>query len=264
MKIDKITITGADNNTDINKLVELQNRFPIVEWAILFTKDLICKPRFPNQSWMDELCKHDVNLSAHFCGWYSKEVLEHDNFKLITDLPKQFKRVQLNYNFKRNKFWDITHLIRFLKTNKDRSIILQYNNSNAEAIAGYLEAVNDFSQDIPDNLHFLYDASGGAGKVIELIDNPFETYTGYAGGISDLNVLSICEKIENFNNPSTVFIDMESGIRTNNEFDLDKVTSVLTQFENKINKGKFVSNTNKSVTPLPVFTIPKITTRFDD
>jgi len=39
MKINKITITGADDRTKISDLVQLQKDYPFVEWGILFSKE---------------------------------------------------------------------------------------------------------------------------------------------------------------------------------------------------------------------------------
>jgi len=40
MKINKLTITGADNNNSYNKLFELQQKYPFVEWGILYSKTI--------------------------------------------------------------------------------------------------------------------------------------------------------------------------------------------------------------------------------
>jgi len=35
MQIDKVTITGADDSTDVQWMLSMQERFPFVEWGSL-------------------------------------------------------------------------------------------------------------------------------------------------------------------------------------------------------------------------------------
>ena len=222
MKINKVTITGADNKTIYSDLLKLQEQFPFVEWGILFSKSKEGQQRYPTQEHIKKQFTGALELSAHFCGWWSKEVLENKNFSLITGLSEQFKRVQLNYNFKNSKGWNLIDLIRFAEKNSNRDIILQYNNSNSKSL-------DDFKKEkLPNNINFLYDGSGGRGTQIQKIDEPIgKYYTGYSGGLDIDNIDSICETIIKANNDLSIWIDMESGIRTNNDFDSLKVKSIL-------------------------------------
>lgn len=223
MKINRVTITGADDNTKIKELVKTTKDYPFVEWGILFSGKNLEKgtkgQRYPSNMWVDKLLENDLPLSAHFCGWWSKEILVNKNYSLISELPKQFKRVQLNYNFKRSNGWDLGSLFEFAEKT-DMEIILQYNKSNADTLDPLI--------DVPKNVHFLYDASGGRGTVISSIEEPIhDSYTGYAGGLTPSNTGSICEMIVKDEDESTVWIDLESGARTDNEFDIQKVKWIL-------------------------------------
>ena len=78
------------------------------------------------------------------------------------------------------------------------------------------------------NTHVLYDSSGGRGTEIKSIQAPYmDIYTGYSGGLNPDNVEEICKQIQGHSNPSKVWIDMESGVRTEDVFDLEKVIKVL-------------------------------------
>lgn len=222
MKINKVTLTGADSKTNYVDLLNLQEQYPFVEWGILFSKNKEGQQRYPTQEHIKKQFIGDLELSAHFCGWWSKEVLENQNFSLITGLAEQFKRVQLNYNFKKSKRWNLVSLLRYAERYNERNIVLQYNQSNSEAIDKF--QVNG----LPDNIHFLYDGSGGRGTQIQSIEEPIGThYTGYSGGLCSENIDSICATIIRTKNESKVWIDMESGVRKNNEFDLTKVKTIL-------------------------------------
>lgn len=216
MKINKITFTGADEKTNYNDLLNIQIEYPNVEWGILFSKNR--GKRYPNY----EKFVGDLNLSAHFCGWYSREVLENQNFDLIRNLPKQFKRVQLNYNFKNSNSWNLFELLSFVNEYKEKDIILQYNKSNKEILDRFLMV------EPPSNIHFLYDNSGGRGLKIEKIENPItDYYTGYSGGLNPDNIDEVCLMIKSQRSDQNVWIDMETGVRTDDDFDILKVKTVL-------------------------------------
>jgi hypothetical protein len=269
MKIDKVTITGADDKTNQIDLINLSIKYPFVEWAILFSNSRQGQERYPSENWktkFDTLVRlipgsdrHDRQVAAHFCGWYSSEVLENGNIDLLTNLSRVFKRVQINYNFKRSKKWNLTPVLKYAKENPDRSIIFQFNLSNADAL---LDAILDGQkspfnismiqaakkamkahgheviENVPNNVHFLFDSSGGNGLYDDTLfytEPILDYYTGYAGGINCENVESIC-KIITEHKPTTLayhpnntncWIDLESGVRTNNEFDLEKVETIL-------------------------------------
>lgn len=38
MIIDRVTITGADDSTDVNWMQEMQDKYPFVEWGILVSQ----------------------------------------------------------------------------------------------------------------------------------------------------------------------------------------------------------------------------------
>jgi phosphoribosylanthranilate isomerase len=223
MKINKLTITGADDKVHQSELISLSKEYNFIEWAILFTKTKIGEPRYPTEKYIDTLINDSrFKLAAHFCGWYAKQVLEESNFELISKLPDNFERVQLNYNFKHSTGYDLDKLLEFAKSNQSRAIILQYNKSNEEVLKEFA------TKDLPSNIHFLYDSSGGNGKEIERIGTSIgNQYTGYAGGITPDNVEKICNMIQDDGEQVETWIDLESGVRTNNEFDLIKAVQII-------------------------------------
>lgn len=216
MKINRVTITGADDKINIKDLIELTEKYPFVEWGILFSSGREGTQRYPSHKWIKEIVETDLPLSAHFCGWWAKQVLEEENYSLIRQ-AEGFSRIQLNYNFARSRGWKLDNLIEYAK-DSPKDIILQVNKSNAPIIT---------ELKVPKAINFLYDASGGRGTVIERIEAPFDNYTGYAGGLAVENIDHICNLIKITELDDTVWIDLESGARTNNEFDLKKVEEIL-------------------------------------
>ena len=76
----------------------------------------------------------------------------------------------------------------------------------------------------------LLDASGGQGidtpiKVLPNAGNPFKV--GYAGGFNPENVADKLRYLLTNDEVGDFWIDMESGVRTDDWFDLDKVRRVL-------------------------------------
>jgi hypothetical protein len=223
MKIDKVTITGADNDISYLDLLDLQDDFPFVEWGILFSESKEGSSRYPSS---DHRAKHFIgglNLSAHFCGWWARQILEEQNYKLIYNLPPQYSRIQLNYDFHISTNFNLDNLNEIVRDTPNRRIILQYNRSNSLVLDKWMSKNCASSK-----IHFLHDSSGGRGTVISGVPPVIGGhYTGYAGGINIENVDQICCDIGRENNSSYVWVDLESGARTNDKFDTAKVRYIL-------------------------------------
>jgi phosphoribosylanthranilate isomerase len=236
MKINRVTITGADDKVEISELKRLSKKFPFVEWGILFSKNKLGTHRYPSQEWIKELIKNDeLSLSAHYCGWWSKEVIEKQNTSIILTAIN-FKRIQINYTFRNKNVHDFfdsckdfqKFLTNYKNSNYDKQIIIQQNHNNSKIIENSIITNKDFLE-IYEKINFLYDNSGGNGKEIETIEETIgSSYTGYAGGIGEENIERICKSITENDDKSIVWIDLESGARDeNNNFDLEKVERIL-------------------------------------
>lgn len=231
MIINKVTFTGADNKTDINALKQIQREFPFVEWGILIASNE-GRNRYPTEDFILNLKDKGLNLALHLCGKWSRQILSDGNTTLKYDF---FNRYQLNFNFSYGKF-DLINYKNLIETNADKKFILQYNISNHATINKIISEVNT------SNTNILFDASGGRGTQIQEIKKPFDgIYTGYSGGLNTENIDTICNMIFNHADETTkVWIDMETGVRTNDEFDLDKVYKVLQKVDRWIHKQKSV------------------------
>lgn len=233
MKINKVVICGMDDQTDIKQLEDLKKKYPFVEWGVLFSTNRRGKARYPSISWIEEFLNSETgNVSAHFCGSYPRDILEVGNIEEILNLSNKFDSIQLNYNleFRKNK-WKKDNLILALETSKklNKDIILQFNEFNKP----YIDYELIYSY---DNIRFLNDSSGGNGKVIKELTSPVSNiYTGYAGGINLDNIDLIVNNITSFDNQDTVWIDLESGARIDNIFDINTVDSILSIVKQKIN-----------------------------
>lgn len=227
MRIATITFTGADDHTSIDSMELVSWMFPAIEWGILFSPNN-GRPRYPSMEWIRNLAYREVRLSAHFCGNASKEVLELKNFSSIDWLPTTFNRVQVNYNFAANAKYDLYAFTSYVRANRHRDFILQYNANN-EQVLNLL-----FSEKVPSNLHLLVDSSGGRGTPIANFHYPKKVNrVGFAGGIGLHNIAELAVKISCMPPSDMItWLDMESSLRSKDKFDLKTVVSIMRTLRN--------------------------------
>src|SRR5262245_39658023 len=69
MNIQRITLTGADEHTDIDQLVEFSDRFPQVELGLLYTVTPEGRPRYPRRDWLLRAATAlSDRVAIHVCG----------------------------------------------------------------------------------------------------------------------------------------------------------------------------------------------------
>lgn len=232
------TLTGADDRVNPTVLADLSDRYPFVEWGILFYPKATGGPRYPSYDWIDDMVAASdgrMNLSAHLCGDYAydfikRPLLEQDKGDDILrwNLGKWgFGRIQLNamfmeYSEKGLNFNRIEEVGNAIKATKV-PVITQYWKENSN-LWFYL-------RDIP-NHQVLFDGSRGNGKRMDEWICPLpNTACGWAGGITpetmreDLGVAKKLSSTRDF-----FWLDAESGIRTDNLFDKDKAETMLRIF----------------------------------
>ncbi|MBC8135334.1 MAG: hypothetical protein H8F28_05525 [Fibrella sp.] len=73
----------------------------------------------------------------------------------------------------------------------------------------------------------MHDASGGRGIAGSFQKPVNSDFVGFAGGIRPENIREKLEQIEDLGFDNPFWIDLESGIRTENVFDLEKVERLL-------------------------------------
>ncbi len=220
----RVSLTGADDHTPVERLVELTCRFPFVEWAVLYTPHNEGAPRNPTAAWRERFFADLASHSAvHLCGSLAFEQLLAGS--LAADLLGA-RRLQLNINARRVEFTDAQVLEVFARAlDVCPAIILQYHEQSAPVIERYVAGLGAVDQ---GRVHVLMDASRGTGKAPDQWRWPsaFESaYVGFAGGLGPQNTAATVEVLRPFGRP--FWVDMESGVRTDNRFDLHKAASVL-------------------------------------
>ena len=220
MRLQHITFTGVDGKTDLGRLLEIQQEYPIAEFGVLVTKNWRENGnRYFNPSYLDSL-NRGLNLSAHLCGSIARAAVRGDLEPFrnwMGGSVVNFKRCQINIS----------------KSAENPESFLYEGD-----IADYFDEVilqQKSAKDCPlfmnskvsDHITVLLDASGGKG-----INTPLEPLNlphkiGYAGGFNEDNVADKLTFLLTSEQVGDFWIDMESGVRTDDWFDLDKVVKIL-------------------------------------
>ncbi len=235
MKINRVTMTGADDSIHNSHLIELSRKYPFVEWGILVSERSMGSRRFPSKKWIDQLCEAkkanpQMKLSMHVCGKWVREMLL-GNFNIFSTFDSEmydcFERVQLNTHASPHE-----HAISAFEimANHGQEYIIQYDGVNISLL--------DSAQLAGTKHATLFDMSHGAGILPESWPKPIDGLScGYAGGLSPENVKGQIEELnKQLPEETVIWIDMETHIRSastafalpnEHQFDMGKVEQVL-------------------------------------
>lgn len=203
MKLKCVTCSGANEHTNIEKLVDLfynYNEKACIGIQVSGKKASLGMARF---WWIKALYYHlkeqelNLNIGLHlnqdwverFCSGDVPDEVEHFLTLTLADGELFIKKVQLNFKIGREKEPKVETVVRMIKKYPDQTFVLSYNDANAEFIKQLYETGVKFE--------LLYDASFGEGIVPENRLAPvFEDIPqGYAGGLSPENVAQEIDKI---------------------------------------------------------------------
>lgn len=226
MKLKHITFTGIDTQTDISRLEKIQERWPLAEFGVLTSYHWYENGRrYLNPQFLCNLWGQELNLALHVCGSAAHDAADGYwdavNSHLIHCLGL-FKRVQLNVANRT----DNPYCLASTSGRRDQEIIIQQKGVHEIKFFQRSQWLGTVS--------VLLDASGGQGidTPIEVLPNVFDNgisafKVGYAGGINPDNVADKLTFLMENSLVGDFWIDMESGVRTDDWFDLDKVEQVL-------------------------------------
>lgn len=227
-----ISFVGVDEQTNLEDLKDNSSFIEevAVEWSVLFSdsKSIRNYIRYPSYEFCKDFLKvnpqniHSMR-SLHLCGSVIDRYLKQESD--VISLCEGATRIQLNLNinnYSESEYEKLADNIGFIVNNYGHHIILQQNKTKEKFMKVFMGKVN-FA------LSLLYDSSGGFGREITSVLPPNPLYdTGYAGGINPDNVKRIIDLVES-NNPHNIkyYIDMESGVRENNLFSINKCRQVI-------------------------------------
>jgi phosphoribosylanthranilate isomerase len=220
MHLKYCSITGADDEIDVEDLSVLAEKYPFAECAILLLPASAGKPRFPTAKWIENFARkyRGRHPAMHLCGQALLDFIAKK--PEILGLMSGFRRIQLNL-----KFGDVegkykpAELAARVKEFPKWEFILQYAKDKKNILPLFTNVLNHA---------VLFDESAGRGISPDKWDPPLSgRFCGYAGGITPDNVAKNLKILSRIAIGKTIWIDMESGIRTHDKFDLDKVRRVL-------------------------------------
>jgi len=227
MKLERITITGLDRKTDVFRLERIAKGFwPLPEFGILASPSRAGKdPRYPRMDEIKRWLGHArlFKMAVHVCGRFSRKPGEF--FETIGEHSRFFERMQWNVAPSHLKPKAVTEMA-MRASEGQHTVIVQIRD---EASVELLRTL----QDNHVSAQPLFDASGGRGVPFETVQEPLDIpaegrWTGYAGGITPETVSGVLERLEaELPKDQPVWIDMETGVRTDDWLDLDKVQEVL-------------------------------------
>ena len=229
MSIHRLGFCGIDDEVNHEDIISLTKTCAIIEWGVLFHPRLSGTARYPSMDWVQKTttilhrAQPNIHLAAHICGGYVMDLLNAKKTILDTIINEfRFKRIQINptkandviitdYNIA------ATNLLSVIAGYPKTEFIIQRNHETLK-LCSLIETTE------LKNVSFLYDASCGFGIYdIHLIEkkNTTKKY-GFAGGINPENIGEVLNKIKESQLPTNIWIDMETGIRTINHFDMKK------------------------------------------
>lgn len=196
-----LTLTGVDESTSISDILDLSREG--VEIGVLYTYDPEGRPRYPSRKWIDKLIESEVDcLAIHVCGRKARAEMLGD--------PAMFNdvnRIQVNgkvYPGELERICALQPYEKIITQHQDGLILLPFSNHQ-----------------------ILVDDSGGRGLLPSQWVRP-ETHkaVGFAGGLGPYNLREELPKIMAIADDLS-WIDMESGIRTDDKFDMKKAMKVV-------------------------------------
>jgi len=221
-RLKHITFTGIDSRTDATLLVKIQKEFPIAEFGILTSYHWYENGnRYLDPRLIRKFLGKGLNLSLHICGSAAHDAalgdygdIRHLTYGTYGYIP----RIQLNISERKDNPKVVS------STPYGHEIIIQQRDiNNLELFSSTQEKWREYC----GSLSILLDASGGRGIDTPLTVLPLTNKVGYAGGFNPDNVSEKLSYLLANHTTGNFWIDMESGVRTDDWFDLDKVVDVL-------------------------------------
>lgn len=212
-----ITFTGADEHTNIDRMVKMSAEWPI-EWGILFSPERQGSGRYPKFSFINKLRDRTpwLRLSAHFCGGYTEDLI-------------QFGALPIYKVFDFRRFLLRCQRIQINTTIADLRLETIKGWAHSLGCRAIVQCRSTFPDD--DRVDWLYDCSGGRGIAPTEWPIPDSSHDalrlkGYAGGLGPDNVATAAKQIGEWD--PAFYLDMESGVRDDGDrFDLEDRKSVV-------------------------------------
>lgn len=213
-----VTVTGIDARTDLGQVERLTDRFPFVEWGVLFGLRGTSQRSGAEASLDLATESAPLRLSAHLCGDYVSDILAGGRsfFAHQGCAWRMFRRIQINTHAEHYVANEPALIALIRNEIAPARIICQIDGNVGNALFRVLS-------DAGLAVDGLNDLSHGAGVLPSAWESGEVGAQGYAGGLSPENVAEQCERIPG----DALWIDAETHLRTDNWLDMVKVEKFL-------------------------------------
>jgi len=212
----RITFAGIDRFVKPAELIAFHREFPFVEFGFLVSKALTGQnknPRYTATVMLKAFKKDRIPMALHVCGALAMDLIKKDNWEginaIMGDTMQLFDRIQINAAAAR-------HMKDTLSFPEGKQVILQLQDGNDTMWEKYASQANVVA---------FQDNSGGTGKYEGAWRAPVGEFFGYGGGLNPENAVEAVRAMQQVCD-ADFWIDMESGVRTNDKFDLKKCREV--------------------------------------
>lgn len=205
----RVSFSGIDQRTKPHDLLALYQQYPFVEFVYLLSENQKAGNRYPRPVMLKAYQKLKLPMAVHLCGKIAMDLIHTNDWKpvhaLLGNSWNLFSRIQLNIP-------KTSHFSRELTMPADKDIIIQLHEGTKDFFQHYKHLTN---------VQGFQDGSGGRGIINTEWMEPQTVFFGYAGGIGPDNAVETVQSIQRIC-PNDFWIDMESSIRTNDKFDVEK------------------------------------------
>ena len=212
--VELLTFTGVDDSTDPDTLAELWRRYPATEFGVLVggSNRNRHQPAPAVGRWRQFSARTGVPMAVHLCGPHSATINDNCNTRNVAAMCAGFGRVQVNA-----RCYDYSRVAAFADVADCGSVIVQQREAWTHAPPLQHPKVE-----------YLFDLSGGRGRVsFDAWPPPADpgVRVGYAGGISPATIGAALAAVQRFA-PTPLWLDMETGVRSGDRFDVGLVEAV--------------------------------------
>lgn len=206
-----VTFSGIDAEVRIAELEAMSRDYPI-EWGISLHPTLQGSRRYPLISDLPSILSDKVNFSAHLCGSYGRDFI---------------RGVRTDPTIQR-----ALHRVRRIQVNTNSHGVEPKRVAEAAAEFAARGILQCRSLDrFPDDtcVDWLFDRSRGTGLIPKRWPAPSNSavFVGYSGGLGPSTIDTALPAILGCHPKHVPFwLDIESGVRTNNRFDFKKSLQV--------------------------------------
>lgn len=209
MKVERITLTGVDEHTDVGALMALVQQHPALEVGLLYTANPEGRNRYPSKPWIESVARIlEGRCALHVCGGTARRQLQSGDLGSIIQFTA---RVQVNGTLSVEEAESLVH--------KVPTLITQHNAHNQALLN--VQARNHA---------ILIDASGGRGLSPDewlVPDTP--KAVGFAGGLGPDNLQAEIRRIAPLARDGA-WLDMEGRLRMDDWFSVDLAKACLMIF----------------------------------